>query len=595
MPQKKKMRNWKKVFQFKHGMGRKINIKLNIGTKILGAFFVGFICLMSISITAIGRMDFINNNSRQMAEQYTPGIKILGEINTLVAEYRYFEFQSFSVSDQEERNLMLVKLLTTKNNMTELIKEYEENYIGIHTDEEMKKLFLSFKENVEMYTQNIEEIIEKVKRGDTEFAKENFTNSEELFNKLNRQIKNIILFTYNSVVQAGEASNTVYHSSRFAFIIMSVVSMVLSILLGLILSFNISNPIRKLEKSVKSIADGDLTINDIKIKNRDEIGSLALSFNRMLAELRNLVQTVNLSAEQVNISAGGLADSAEQTSRATEEISLNITDVTKGIEAQNKEIENVYLVFDKMNNGLSHMTTSIENSSHTAMQASERARNGRKIIKDAVDQMNNIEEQVNGIVETMENLKKKSENIEGIVSTISGIADQTNLLALNAAIEAARAGEAGKGFAVVAEEVRRLAEQSAHATKEIETLINMIKEDIYNAEIATKSGTDAVKDGILKISEAGNSFREIVSSIEVVAEQSQEIAATSEEISVGSDTVKDSIGRTAEIAKKATANIENVAASIEEQSASMQELAALAESLSKMSTELNDLIKKFRI
>ena len=134
------------------------------------------------------------------------------------------------------------------------------------------------------------------------------------------------MLTYKSVVKAGEESNAVYHSSRFEFMIMSVAFMVLSILLGLTISLNISNPIKKLEKSVKSIAEGDLKINDIKIRNKDEIGRLALSFNKMVSELRNLVQTVNLSAEQVNISAEGLAESAEQTSKATEEISLNITD-----------------------------------------------------------------------------------------------------------------------------------------------------------------------------------------------------------------------------------------------------------------------------
>ena len=130
-----------------------------------------------------------------------------------------------------------------------------------------------------------------------------------------------------------------------------------------------------------------------------------------------------------------------------------------------------------MNKNLEYMASGIDSSSNTAMRAARGARDGNKIVKDAVDHMASIAEQVNVILENMNELKKKSDNIEGIVSVISAIANQTNLLALNAAIEAARAGESGRGFAVVAGEVKKLAAQSSEAAKEIEGILSTIKRD----------------------------------------------------------------------------------------------------------------------
>jgi methyl-accepting chemotaxis protein len=193
------------------------------------------------------------------------------------------------------------------------------------------------------------------------------------------------------------------------------------------------------------------------------------------------------------------------------------------------------------------------------------------------------------------NLGERSVQIGQIVDTISGIAGQTNLLALNAAIEAARAGEQGRGFAVVADEVRKLAEQSQDATKQIADLIQEIQGETDKAVVAMNQGTHEVKVGTEVVSVAGQAFGEITLLITQVSDQIQDISAAIQQVTSGSQLIVSSVQDIDGISKKVAEEAETVSAATEEQSASMEEIAASSQSLAKMARDLEAAVSKFTV
>ena len=228
-------------------------------------------------------------------------------------------------------------------------------------------------------------------------------------------------------------------------------------------------------------------------------------------------------------------------------------------------------------------------------RAVDTARQGRDTIDGAVLQMKNIEKTVNHSADVVTKLGERSKEIGQIVDTISGIAGQTNLLALNAAIEAARAGEQGRGFAVVAEEVRKLAEQSQEAAKQIGELISGIQVDTEEAVVAMSDGTKEVRTGAEVVNKAGLAFGEIVKMVDEVNQQAGDMAKTMEELASGTQKIVGSVQEIDASSKNVAAEAQTVSAATEEQSAAMQEIASGSRSLANLAQHLQEASSKFKV
>ncbi|MGG1660651.1 methyl-accepting chemotaxis protein [Brevibacillus sp. NRS-1366] len=387
------------------------------------------------------------------------------------------------------------------------------------------------------------------------------------------------------------------HANQIITILLMIIGCALLVGAVVVILFanHISKPLVKLTSLVKRMDDGDLTVEPLQIKNKDEIGQLCDSFNSMSVKLKEVIGDVAETSQQLAASSEELAASSEQTERATEQIAQAIQEVSIGAERQSVNMKDADDRVTGVSNRLQQLSSSMAAVAALATKTNQQASNGNEVVAQTINQISLIQQTSAATAEDIIQLNEKSKDITHIVEVITQIANQTNLLALNAAIEAARAGEHGRGFAVVADEVRQLAEGSAKAAGDIRTIIEQIQLNTQYVVNRMKDGTEVVRDGITMIEQTGDLFTDIVKMIENISLESQEVVGIVETIHVESQTMVESIREVSQISEQSSGNIQNIAAASEEQNATMEEVSATAGALSKMALDLQDALSRFKI
>lgn len=364
---------------------------------------------------------------------------------------------------------------------------------------------------------------------------------------------------------------------------------------GLYITKIITKPLNEMVLFCGELAAGDFRDKPRTFIREDEIGQLSDALVKIQSSLRSLMKQVNVSVEQVAASSEELTASADQSAQASNQIAISITDVAQGMEQQMAAADDTSAVMQQMSASVQQIAANANEVSEQSALAADKANEGNISVDKAVKQMIYIEKTVSTSAEVVAKLGERSIEIGQIVDTISGIAGQTNLLALNAAIEAARAGEQGRGFAVVAEEVRKLAEQSQDAAKQIATLISEIQGDTNKAVVAMNEGTREVKLGTEIVNTSGQAFQEIATLVNHVSSQIKEISSAIEQMAIGSQQIVGSVKRMDDLSKKASGESQAVSAATEEQSASMEEIASSSQALAKLAMDLQGEVNKFQI
>ncbi len=381
---------------------------------------------------------------------------------------------------------------------------------------------------------------------------------------------------------------------KFLAISIVIVMLLVSAVIWLV-ARRLTKPLTELVVYAQAISQGNLAVQPLAIDSQDEIGQLGIAFNDMTANLRNLVGKIAHVTEQVAASSEELTASAEQSSHAANQVAAAITDVAQGSDIQLKVTNQTSTEVEHMAQQLQQVSSDANSVTVISNRTADAAQEGSKAVKIAINQMGSIDKTVANSAKVVTKLGERSKEIGQIVDTISGIAGQTNLLALNAAIEAARAGEQGRGFAVVAEEVRKLAEQSQEAAKQIANLISAIQVDTDEAVAAMGDGTKEVKIGSEVVNNADQAFAKIAQLIGQVSDQVKTMSSSMQQMVGGSQKIVESIQQLDKISTETAEQTQTVSAATEEQSASMEEIAASSQALARMAEELQDSVSKFHL
>lgn len=381
------------------------------------------------------------------------------------------------------------------------------------------------------------------------------------------------------------------------FILIGLISVlsILSIFGAAIFSNYIAGMISKLAQNAQKISDGDLRIKKVEVKTKDDISILANAFNKMGENLREVIGKISENSNDVAHSADLLRENAEQSSRAIEQIAVSIQSVTQGAANQTEESQKTFTIVNELYGGNKKMYDNAQGVLATSGKAINAATVGKEKMDVLLKQIKVIKDKIIATHNVTEALKKGSGEIKRILDTIANIASQTNLLALNAAIEAARAGEHGKGFAVVAEEVRKLAEGSANATKEITEMLKDIQVNSQKAAESMLVGVDEVRGGMQMAEDARNAFTEIVKTSEDVDEKIKGITGEIENMVGELQKVEVMSKSILDIATQSSTGSHEVASSVEEQTASLQEITSSSGILSEMADELQKMVKQFKL
>jgi methyl-accepting chemotaxis protein len=524
-----------------------LNMKLR--SKLILSFGVVLALTTFLGIFSLLKLGAIRATTLDMADNWLPSIKTLGEMRNEAANVRRRQLNKALAKNDEERAVAT----TADETAQAAFAKYQAEYVPMISGPEEQKMYDAIVAAYGEYRKSDGEVEQMYHQGKAaEGSQSTVTTQKELYNTLSAAIADDIKFNDDGADAANKLSTEIYSSARIWVIGALVCAVAFGLTTALYIAGLISRPVQEMGVVAKHIADGDLTGADITNGSADELGDLGRSINTMQSKLRGVIESIGRNAQQVATASEEFSATSQQISANSEETSAQANVVSAATEEINRNLQTVATSTEEMSASISEI----------AKNATESAKVAGEALKAAVE--------TNA---TVTKLGESSAEIGQVIKVITSIAQQTNLLALNATIEAARAGEAGKGFAVVANEVKELAKQTAKATEDIGQRIGAIQTD-------AKSAADAIKT----ISGIIGQVNDIASTIATAVEEQ---SATTSEMSRN---VTEAAKGSGEVAK----NITGVATAAQSTTAGAGDSQKAAQSLAKMSTELRELVAQFK-
>lgn len=567
---------------------------LKVGNKLLVLIIISIIALIGVGTTGYY---YLNKTSISMEKMYTDKLIAVQLVSENRIHARRIESNTFGLmltTDEKENQ----KLLAEINERGKLIEDNLTQYEKLPLDAEDQANVKSLRMNWSEFNEARKKTLDLAMQNKNAEAYQYYMQTAVPIGDKSVQLLRVMSDNAKKSAELMNIQNKEnFRQAVLIFVAIIVISILIEITIGWIITKRI---VKRLQDAVSflgniSLGDFSQTVPEASMHDKSEFGELSQAVDKMNTSVRNLIQHLFKTSEQLAAASEQLTASAEQSAQASNQVAGSITEVAAGAQKQLQLTNAANDVVGQMSTGIEQVAQNTAIVSESAEKTATSANSGGQAIETAVQQMRIIEEKTNATSGVIGELEEKSKQIGQIVEAIGSIAAQTNLLALNAAIEAARAGEAGRGFAVVAEEVRKLAEQSEGAASQITELIHEVQTKTASAVAFMQDGKKEVDSGANVVHLAGDSFKDILTMIQSILEQIREIAAASQQLTSGTDQVVGTVHDITKESKNAAEQTETISAATQEQAASMEEIASASKHLASMAENLQAEIRKFKI
>ncbi len=536
----------------------KIRTKLNV--------FVGFIAILLVGVGATGLYG-IHVSKNALASVYNSHLIAINDLNDIRNHQMQIRLELLSAR-QETDAFEMVDAMDRVRSQIFLTDSILNPYGEKHQVPEEKNLFNAFVEaRLNFGRTGVLPMMDLLTKGETDKAdKLRKQVMDPAYNKASAGIDALIHYQVNAAKQEFDRVTLITNRVQVFSLASISAGLVLSVLIGFIITRSISRGVAKLEATALKLADGDLTAR-ATLQSKDELGEVAGAFNRMAQDFSALISQVRNSADEVAGSASTLSDTAARVQK-----------ISRG---QTDQAASAAVSIEELNQAVKDIAGRAENVVTAADEASGLADQGRIVVNDAVNGIEKVARTVNESAQLVAALGKRSNQIGQIIQVIKGIAEQTNLLALNAAIEAARAGEQGRGFAVVADEVRSLAERTANATSEISEMITAIQSETSGVVLTMERGSSQVTSGVKQATQAVEVLQKINNSVKHVVEMIQGIASATRAQS--------------EATNEITVRVEDIAQMARDNSAFIEQTTDATRNLHELSGKFQAVVSRFKM
>lgn len=539
-------------------MFRQMKIALRAG---LGFGFVALL-VFALGVFALTRISAMEDEAEEVDQRLLPTIQLLGQVNQEFLMIRAGTLRLL-ISQLEERR----RGADTLDGLRKTLAQERQDLDRLIQDAEGKALLASFDQALTRYESFQRKIVELALQDRVDEAIE-LTRGElnEHARSTSQAIANLIDLNRKAADAASDHALDVASNAFEGVVIAMVVAFIATIALATLLTRSIVQPLAEAVGVAEVIAGGDLT-RSIKVVGNDEPARLLIALQAMQRSLRDTIQ--------------GISHSSNQLASAAEELNVVTEDSTRGLHQQNHEIEQAATAVNEMTTAVDEVARNAVATSEASRESDETAQHGRQQVIRTVESIGLLANDVTQTATEVERLAGQVRDISKVLDVIRSIAEQTNLLALNAAIEAARAGDAGRGFAVVADEVRALAHRTQQSTAEIEQMIGDVHQGTDKAVHAMQASNERARTTLELARAAGEALDGIASAISQISERNLVIASASEE--------------QAQVAREVDRNLVNIRDLSLQSSAGANQTSAASQELARLAIDLNNLVARFQV